>query len=181
MQPIVIRFLHKGRGPARDDIARIARIPDTASIKVTFHDKSGLGKVDTSELRLTESSALEYVDAMVHAVMYDTDPVEALQFIFPGFPMVLYTSARLMNHEVRRAIRDMTRMVMESWFAELPEDEEDEGESDTDSSSESTSTSSESSTDSEMPPLVPQSSLWSNYLQSYRLAAADELLPSESL
>lgn len=179
MQQIVIRLLHKNRGPARDDWIRMARVPDTSAITVTFTDKFG-GRASTSSIRLVEHTALDYVDAVIQSIRYDNDAVDSLQFDFPGFPSVLYTPARLMNYEVRRAIRDMTRMVMESWFAEIPAEDED---SDTSSDTDSSDTSSESteSTDSDMPPLVPQSSIWSDYLQSHRLAAADELIPTESI
>jgi uncharacterized protein YcbX len=112
-----IRILHKAPNnrPRDDDVIRCR--PQGNSVHIRYWD----ARVERHQhTMLTNSSLSHYIRTVVQLLRNDTEPEEEFQFDFPGFPIVLFTAARLHNPEVLEAVTNMARMTQESWTAELP-------------------------------------------------------------
>jgi hypothetical protein len=157
-----ICVMRDGKDSSYDDIIRAERVG--GNIHIELSDGSG-GKHERVVTRtvLTHVCLANYIMTLASMIRDDTDPFHSVQFNFPGFPMIVYTPARLHNPDVMRTLKDAAHITSDYWFRDDPgydaeEDSDsdvDDGSSTTSSSSSSSSSSSESTCTIDSPPLFP--------------------------
>jgi hypothetical protein len=142
---LFIYIARAGKGPAHDDVIIAERVDGNVHIQHT--DGSRKNKVVTNTV-LTYTGLAGYVSTLAAMIRDDTEPFHSIQFNFPGFPMVVYTPARLHNPDVMRSIKNAARITSDSWFRDDPSYDADEDSSDGSSySSDDSDSSSSSSSD----------------------------------
>lgn len=130
---LMIQIVRKGETAEQDDV--IVAKPMGGNILVKHTDGSRNKKVVTRTV-LTHTSLSRYVATLAAMVRDDNDPFEYIQFNFPGFPMVMYTPARLHNPAVMRSLKDAAYATADSWFRHDPSYDADASSVSSDSSEE---------------------------------------------
>ena len=62
-----------------------------------------------------------YISTIGTFYLKDTDPYKAIQFNFPGFPMIMLDSTNLANKKTQDALLDAAYLTSASWFSDEDE------------------------------------------------------------
>ena len=128
----MIYIARAGKGADHDDVIIAERVDSNVHIEHT--DGSRKSKIVTNTI-LTHTGLAGYVSTLAAMIRDDTEPFASIQFNFPGFPMVVYTPARLHNPDVMHTIKNAARITSDSWFRDDPTYDADDDFSDSSSSS----------------------------------------------
>lgn len=105
-----IRIL-RNKVPSQDNTVTIQYLTENSFI-VTFRDPD----VRLSHLMTYTAVGLHtYIRSLLTLLRRDTDPFESIQFIFPGFPSVLYTMERLKSESLCDSLMDLVHLTVHSW------------------------------------------------------------------
>lgn len=116
MSTVTIRLIRDSVKKSGDDVIKVFRVGEMMRVQHTDRD----GKNDTSvrtTLDLTQTGLDSYVETLLRFFVADEDPFQSIQFVFPGFPMILVSRDSL-DCETRTAIKTAAAIVCESWFAD---------------------------------------------------------------
>ena len=128
---LMIQLTREGMTSEHDDV--IVAKPMGGNILVKHIDGSRNKKIVTRTV-LTHTSLSRYVATLAAMVRDDNDPFEYIQFNFPGFPMVIFTPARLHNPDVMSSLKDAAYATADSWFRNDPSYDADASSVSSDSS-----------------------------------------------